>query len=182
MLAKVRENNTTRLLTALGIGFAFGLLLQKGGATEYEIIVNQLLLRDFTVIKIILSAILTGMVGVYMLVYLRIADLSIKPCNLYPIVIGGLIFGAGFAILGYCPGTMAGAVGTGSVHGLVGIVGILVGAGLYASRYTSLQERLDTKNLGQITIPEILDLNPWIVVLFVGTIIIVVLYFIELTT
>jgi hypothetical protein len=164
MLAKIRENNTTRLLTALGIGFAFGLLLQKGGATEYEIIVNQLLLRDFTVIKIILSAILTGMIGVYMLVYLRIADLSIKPCNLYPIVIGGLIFGAGFAILGYCPGTMAG-----------------VGAGLYASRYTSLQERLDTKNLGEITIPEILDIQPWIVVLFIGALIIVVLYFIEIT-
>jgi len=182
MLAKIRENNTTRLLTALGIGFVFGLLLQKGGATEYGIIVNQLLLRDFTVIKIILSAILTGMVGVYMLVYLRIADLSIKSCNLYPIVIGGLIFGAGFAILGYCPGTMAGAVGTGSVHGLVGIVGILTGAGLYASQYTSLQERLDTKNLGEITIPEILDIPPWIVVLFVGILIIAVLYFIEITT
>ena len=182
MLTKIRENKTTRLLTALGIGFVFGLLLQKGSATEYEIIVNQLLLRDFTVIKIILSAILTGMVGVYILVHLNLADLIIKPCNLYAIIVGGLIFGVGFALLGYCPGTIAGAVGTGSVHAFVGILGVLVGTGLYASLYKSLQERLDTKNLGQITIPEILDLNPWIVVLFVGTIIIVVLYFIELTT
>ncbi|MGC9308228.1 MAG: YeeE/YedE thiosulfate transporter family protein [Thermoplasmatota archaeon] len=182
MLAEIRENNTARLLTALGIGFAFGFLLQKGGATDYEVIVNQLLFRDFTVFKIIFSAILTGMIGVYMLVYLGITDLSIKPCNIYAIVVGGLIFGAGFALLGYCPGTMAGAVGTGSVHALVGIGGILAGAGLFASLYTGFQEKWDTKNLGEITIPEILDVHPWIVVLFVGAMIIISLYLIEVST
>ena len=179
MLAEIRENTTARLLTALAIGFFFGFLLQKGGATEYEIIVNQLLLRDFTVLKIIFSAILTGMVGVYVLVHLDIADLSIKPCTLYAIVVGGLIFGVGFALLGYCPGTMAGAVGTGSVHALVGIGGILAGAGAYASIYSRFHEGLDAKNLGKITIPEILAINPWIVILFVGTLIIILLYLIE---
>ena len=65
MLKNIEQNRTRRLLTALGIGFTFGFLLQKGGATDYEVIVNQLLLRDFTVLKIILSAILTGMIGIY---------------------------------------------------------------------------------------------------------------------
>lgn len=169
-------------MTALAIGFAFGFLLQKGGATDYEVIVNQLLLRDFTVLKIILSAILIGMVGVFTLVHLGIAEFSIKPCNPYTIVAGGLIFGAGFALLGYCPGTMAGAVGTGSVHALAGIAGNLIGAGIYASAYPWIQKRWDTKNMGELTIPELLGINPWLVALVVGAMILVSLYLLDIQT
>ena len=79
MLKKIQKNRTIRLLTALGIGFAFGFVLQKGGVTGYEVIVNQLLLKDFTVLKIILSAILTGMIGVYTLVNIHVVDLKTKP-------------------------------------------------------------------------------------------------------
>jgi hypothetical protein len=179
MLDMVRENRRMRLLTALAIGLAFGFLLDKGGATEYEVIVNQLLMRDFTVLKIILSAILTGMIGVYVLVSRGIADLSPKPCITWAIVTGGLVFGAGFAILGYCPGTMAGAVGTGSIHAAAGMLGILVGAGAYASVYPWVRKRLHVMDHGSITIPDALGVNPWVVVCGVAVAIIGCLYLIE---
>jgi len=179
MLKNIQKNRTRRLLTALGIGFTFGFLLQKGGATEYEVIVNQLLLKDFTVLKIMLSAIITGMIGVYALVSIHVIDLQPKPCNLWGIILGGLVFGAGFALLGYCPGTTAGAIGTGSVHALVGMIGIIIGAGSFAFLYPNISKKLDRKNLGKITLPEILHINPWIIILILASIIITSLYIIE---
>ena len=179
MLKIIQKNRTRRLLTALGIGFTFGFLLQKGGATEYEVIVNQLLLKDFTVLKIILSAILTGMIGVYALVSIHVIDLHPKPCNLWGIILGGLVFGAGFALLGYCPGTTAGAIGTGSVHALVGMIGMIIGAGSFAFLYPNISKRLDMKNLGEITLSDILHINTWIIILFLASIIIISLYIIE---
>lgn len=179
MLDTLRENRKARLLSALLIGLVFGFLLQKGGATEYEVIVNQLLLRDFTVLKIILSAILVGMVGVYLLEHFDIADLSPKPCNIWPIVVGGLIFGAGFALLGYCPGTMAGAVGTGSIHAFMGALGMLIGTGFFALMYPTVHKRLSTLHMGEITIPDVLDISPWLVILIISVLILVSLYLIQ---
>ncbi|MGC9424144.1 YeeE/YedE thiosulfate transporter family protein [Vibrio sp.] len=182
MIDKVRTDQRIRLLTGLMIGLVFGFLLQKGGATEYEVIINQLLLRDFTVLKIIFSAVLTGMVGVYVLVSLGVAYLSPKPCEPWAITVGGLIFGTGFAVLGYCPGTMAGAVGTGSVHALMGIMGVLIGVGLYASQYSHIHKKLNNKTWGNITIPGMLNVNPWIVVFLMSLMILGVLYAIEVST
>lgn len=179
MLEKFRDERTYRLSIALFIGIIFGFLLQKGGATEYEVIVGQLLLRDFTVLKIMFSAILTGMVGVYLLERFELAELSIKPFNIWPVVIGGLVFGVGFAILGYCPGTMAGALGSGSLHALIGIFGMLLGAGFYASSYQPLQKKFASKDLGNITIPGLLDINPWIVIPVLMLGLIAVLFFLE---
>jgi hypothetical protein len=179
MLKKIQKNRTRRLLTALGIGFAFGFFLQKGGATEYEVIVNQLLLRDFTVLKIMLSAILTGMIGVYALASIHVIDLHPKPCKPRGIILGGLVFGAGFAILGYCPGTTAGAIGTGSIHALMGMIGMVIGAGSFAFLYPNISKRLDRKNLGNITLPDLLHTDPWIIILIMAGIIITALYIIE---
>ncbi|HPJ48542.1 MAG TPA: hypothetical protein PK162_06635 [Synergistales bacterium] len=59
------KKDIPQLLWGLAFGIAFGFLLQKGGVTKYDIIAGQLLLKDFTVVKVMLSAILTGMVGIY---------------------------------------------------------------------------------------------------------------------
>ena len=94
-------------------GILFGFLLQKGGATKHDVIVGQLLLTDFTVLKIMLSAVLTGMIGIYLMKTLGWVELSPKSGSMGSNIIGGLIFGVGFAVLGYCPGTIAGAIGNG---------------------------------------------------------------------
>lgn len=114
------KKDIPQLLWGLAFGIAFGFLLQKGGVTKYDIIAGQLLLKDFTVVKVMLSAILTGMVGIYFMKSRGWVELYPKSGSLGMNVIGGLIFGAGFAILGYCPGTIAGAIGNGYLDALVG--------------------------------------------------------------
>src|SRR4030067_2564746 len=129
MRKAIHEKKTLQLAIGFFVGILFGFLLQKGGVTNYDVIIGQLLLEDFTVVKIMLSAVVTGMIGVYCLKCIGLAQLHIKAGSVGQELIGGLIFGAGFAILGYCPGTLAGAVGRGALDALFGgVPGGLVGA------------------------------------------------------
>ncbi len=167
MLEKLRANKKAQLAIGLAIGILFGFLLQKGGATEYDVIIGQLLLTDFTVVKIMLSAVITGMIGVHFLKSIGLAELHPKPGSVGQSIIGGLIFGVGFATLGYCPGTIAGAVGQGYMDAAVGgVVGILIGAGILAALYPKLQASIMKRgNFGDITLPKLLRVNHWVVVI-----------------
>jgi len=64
---KKSSKDKSPLVWGLAFGIVFGFLLQKGGATKYDVIIGQLLLIDFTVVKIMLSAVLTGMIGIYLM-------------------------------------------------------------------------------------------------------------------
>ena len=110
------KKDKSPLFWGLTFGIVFGFLLQKGGATKYDVIIGQLLLSDFTVLKIMLSAALTGMIGIYFMKNLGWIELYPKSGSIGKNIIGGLIFGIGFALLGYCPGTIAGAVGNDYVY------------------------------------------------------------------
>ena len=106
------------------------------------------------------------MIGVYFLVDLGIAQLSIKPTILGAVIIGGLIFGFGWGLLGYCPGTSLGALGEGRIDAIWGIAGMLVGAAIYAEAYPYLLKTVLTwGNYGKITIPQILGVNHWFVII-----------------
>ena len=181
MLKSLHERKALQLVSGLIIGILFGFLLQKGGATKYHIILGQLLLTDFTVVKIMLSAIVTGMLGVHLLRSLGLAKLHPKPGAIGTSAIGGLIFGAGFAILGYCPGTIAGAVGQGSVDSLIGGVGgILLGAWIFAAAYPGLWKKILTRgDFSELTLPELLKVNAWIVVLPAAIVLIALLVLME---
>ncbi len=156
MLDKLHENRPAQLIIGLFIGILFGFFLQKGQVTRYEAIVGQLLLMDFTVMKVMLTAILTGMIGVYSLRAIGIVELKIKPGSWGATGIGGLIFGAGMAILGYCPGTTTGAVGQGSLDALAGgITGMIVGGMVYARIYPKIKDKILQKgDFGKLTLPE----------------------------
>ncbi len=167
MLEKLRSRKKLQLVIGTLIGFCFGFLLQRGGVTRYDVIMGQLLLYDWTVAKIILSAIATGMLGVYYMKKRGLAHLHIKAGSVGATVVGGLIFGAGFGILGYCPGTMAGAVGQGSLDALLGgVLGMLLGAGLYAQIYPVLSKSiLKAGDFGELTFPDLFrKRNTWTVV------------------
>ena len=113
VLEQIRTDNRVQIVLGLLTGIVFGFLLQKGGVTDYGVIIGQLLLTDFTVLKVMLSAVLIGMIGIYAMKSAGLVRLHCRVGSVGATVIGGLIFGAGFAILGYCPGTAAGAVGSG---------------------------------------------------------------------
>jgi hypothetical protein len=180
------QNTTSKkakspLVWGLVFGIIFGFLLQKGGATKYDVIIGQLLLTDFTVLKIMLSAVLTGMIGIYFMKTLGWVELKPKSGSISKNVIGGLIFGIGFALLGYCPGTIAGAIGNGYLDAAVGgLAGILIGAGLFAALYPRLSQRILNKgDFGDISFPQLLKVNEWVVVIPVGVLIFLLLYWLE---
>jgi uncharacterized membrane protein YedE/YeeE len=146
-------------------GIIFGFLLQKGRVIRYDKQIGALLLTDMTIVKFMLSTILVAMVGVYLLVDLGLAKLSLKATILGGNIIGGLIFGFGWGILGYCPGTQMGALGEGRWDALWGIIGMLVGAALFAEIYPTLKVTVLTwGDFGKITIPQILGINHWPVI------------------
>jgi len=164
-LATIRNNRTAQAALGLLTGIAFGFLLQKAGVTSYDVIIGQLRLTDFTVVKVMLSAVLIGMIGVYVLKSAGIAHIHCRSGSIGSTVIGGLIFGAGFALLGYCPGTAAGAVGTGALDALLGVVGIAIGAGIFARLYPILASTiLNRGTFPAETVPELLGARPVVVV------------------
>jgi uncharacterized protein len=156
------------LIYGLITGIIFGFLLQKGRVIRYDKQLGALRLIDMTIVKFMVSSILVSMVGVYLLKDLGIVKLSIKTTVLGGNIIGGIIFGFGWALLGYCPGTSLGAVGEGRWDGLWGILGMLFGAGIFAEAYPALKDSVLTWGVfGKITIPEILGVNHWIVIILV---------------
>ena len=181
MLKKIHSKKGLQLWLGLLIGVAFGFLLQKGGVTRYDVIIGQLLLTDFTVVKIMLSAVVTGMIGVYILKSVGLARLNIKDGSIGASVVGGLIFGVGFGLLGYCPGTVAGAVGQGSLDGLFGgVVGILLGCAIFAAIYPKLEKGiLRWGYFGEVTLPQLIKLNTWVVIGLVCAAIVALLFGIE---
>jgi len=169
------------LLWGLLFGIIFGFFLQKGGVTKYDVIAGQLLLVDFTVLKVMLSAVLTGMIGIHFMKTMKWVELHPKPGSVGMSVIGGLIFGVGFAVLGYCPGTIAGAIGNGYLDALIGgTIGIVIGAGLFASVFPKLNTGILRRgDFGTLTLPQLFKVNDWIVVLPAGILIVLILYWIE---
>ncbi len=145
---------------------------------------GQLLLQDFTVLKVMLTAIVTGMIGVYAMRGKGWIKLHKKAGSLGTNIPGPLIFGIGFGLLGYCPGTAVGAVAHGALDALVGgIGGILIGAGLYAAVYPKLKGRiLSVGDFGDKTLIDVLPVRtPWVVILPVAAIIVLVLIVLENT-
>ena len=181
MLTKLHSKSKLQLFIALLAGILFGFLLQKGGVSNYNIILGQLLLTDFTVIKIILTAIVVGMIGIYTMKSMGMVQLHPKNGSFGMSVIGGLIFGVGFATLGYCPGTISAAVGQGNLDALIGgIIGIILGAAIFTQWYPKLNKNFLKKGtIGNITFPELFKVNPWAVIIPLSIIIIVFLYWLE---
>lgn len=153
------------LIYGLITGILFGFFLQKGRVLRYDKQVGALLFKDMTIVKFMLSHIAVAMVGVYFLYDMGIVKLSLKPMIVGAVVLGGLIFGLGWGLLGYCPGTSLGALGEGRTDALWGIGGMLVGAGIYAEAYPYLQKTVLTwGDYGKITIPQVLGVNHWLVI------------------
>ncbi|ACD96677.1 YeeE/YedE thiosulfate transporter family protein [Trichlorobacter lovleyi] len=155
----------SQLVYGLVTGFLFGFLLQKGRVLRFEKQVNALLFKDLTIIKFMLSSVAVAMVGTYLLVDLELAKLSIKATVLGANIIGGLLFGLGWGVLGYCPGTSIGAVAEGRWDALWGVLGMLAGAALYAEAFPAMKATILTwGNLGKVTLPQLMGINHWFVI------------------
>jgi len=149
-----------QLLLGLLFGVIFGFLLQKGGVAKYHILLGALLLEDFTVMKVMLSAIIVGSIGIFSLHAFDLVELNFKPTRYAANIIGGLLFGVGFGLLGYCPGTGAAALGQGNWDVLSGIVGLLLGSYLFAE-FSGMFSKTFNKwgDRGKLTLPELIHMR-----------------------
>ncbi|MCX5825473.1 MAG: YeeE/YedE thiosulfate transporter family protein [Deltaproteobacteria bacterium] len=157
------------LLTGAVTGILFGFLMQKAQVIRYDRQLAALRLQDMTIVKFMLSTILVAMVGIYLLFDLGLIKLSVKPLILGGNVLGGLIFGIGWGIVGYCPATAMGALGEGRYDSAFGLLGMILGAGLYAEAYPLMKETVLTwGDFGKITLPSVLGINHWIVIVILA--------------
>lgn len=146
-------------------GIIFGFLLQKGRVLRFDKQVGAMRLKDMTILKFMLSAILVGMVGIYLLSDRGIITMSHKPMNVGAVVIGGLLFGLGWSVMGFCPGTSIGALGEGRWHALFAVIGMIIGAAVYAELFPFFNSTvLAWKDFGKISLPEILNISHWVII------------------
>ena len=144
-------------------GFLLGFLLQKGGVLSFDRQINALLFKDMTIVKFMLSAILVGSVGLQLMADAGLITFSHKAMNVGAVVVGGLLFGSGWAVAGFCPGTAVGALGEGHWHALFVIAGMLFGAALYAEAFPLLKDTvLAWKDFGKLGLPQVLGVSPWL--------------------
>lgn len=170
----------TQLILGLIFGVIFGFLLQKGGVAKYEVLMGALLLTDATVFIVMLSAIITGMVGIFSMHAFGLVKLHIKPTRYAANIIGGLIFGIGFAIFGYCPGTGSAALGQGNYDAIAGIIGMLAGSYIYAETSGFLDKTvLKWGDRGKIMLPELIGMKRILFLIIFLSLLLFVLFLIE---
>ena len=153
------------LLLGVITGIIFGILAQRAEVLRFDRQVGFLCLRDMTILKFMLSAVIVGMIGINLLSSFGIITLSIKATHVAAQLIGGSLFGIGWAILGYCPGTAVGAAAEGRTDAIWGIIGMLIGAMIFAHIYPSISGTvMKWGSFGKITIAQVLHIHTWIAI------------------
>lgn len=135
---------------AIILGLFFGFVLQKSGAANPQRIIDMLRLRDLHLMKVIFLAIGLSSIVLFALIGAGIMDaahISVKS-SYVGVIVGGTIFGLGWAIAGFCPGTGVVAAGAGRKDAWFFILGGLVGAFIYTLMHASLKSTFLFENLG----------------------------------
>lgn len=175
------ENRAAQLGLGFFFGVIFGFLLQKGGVAKYEVLIGMLLLEDFTVLKVMLSAVIVGMIGIYALHAAGLVKLHIKHTRYGANTLGGIIFGIGFGLAAYCPGTGAAALGQGNLDAIAVLLGLMAGSYLFAEASGWLARTVDRwGDRGELTLDRVFNLKPRVLVPIMATVLVLVLAAIHL--
>ncbi len=159
------------LAVALGIGIAFGATLEQAGLGSAKKLAGQFYLTDLTVLKVMFSAIVTAMLGLFWLGRLGVLDLTrvyVPETFLLPQIVGGLVFGLGFVLAGLCPGTSCVAAATGRMDGAMVVAGMFSGILLTGVLFAPLARFADATSLGVLTLPNLLHLSYGLTVLLIA--------------
>ena len=158
------------LWIALAIGIAFGWCLERSGMGSARKLAGQFYLTDLTVFKVMFSAIVTAMLGVFWLGWLGVVNVSriyVPETFILPQLVGGIVFGIGFAIGGLCPGTSCVSAATGRVDGLMVVLGMFAGVLVTGALFSSLEPFYNSTPRGQLTLPTLFHLPYGVVALAV---------------
>lgn len=158
------------LWLAIPIGFVFGFALFHAGFTDCRRIAWAFYFKDVGVPVVMFSAIVTGMLGLWGLSLIGVLDISqvyMLPTFLLPMAVGGILFGIGMAIGGYCPGTAVAAVATGKIDGIVFVVGFLIGSLVFGDFFPVWGDFYNSNYLGAFRLDQWLEVSLGTVVLAV---------------
>ena len=160
------------LAIAVALGFGFGFCLERAGFGSARKLTAVFYLWDMAVVKVMFSAIVTALAGLFVLSAAGLMDLSelyVEPTNLAAQALGGLVFGAGFIVGGYCPGTSIAALATGRKDGLAFALGMLAGVMAYAEFTPGIEAWIKAGSLGELTLPTLTGIGMgWWVLVFVA--------------
>ena len=161
----------TSLLFALVIGIFFGFFLERGGLGNATKLAGQFYFYDMTVFKMMFTAIVTAMLGLFWLSYFGFLDLSLVyliPTYIVPQIIGGFIFGIGFVMGGLCPGTSCVALTTGRIDSLILIIGMAFGVFVFGEAFPLIKDFYYSSPMGDATFPGLLNISYGTMVLIVS--------------
>ncbi len=155
-------SDNASLLIALLLGIGFGFFLERGGMGNALKLSAQFYLTDLTVLKIMFSAIVTAMLGLFWLSKIGFVQLDrvyLLPTFVLPQLLGGAVFGVGFVMGGLCPGTSCVAASSGRIDGLVLLAGMLFGILLFNEAFPLVSGFYYSTDAGQVTIPQVLGVS-----------------------
>jgi hypothetical protein len=165
------ERRALGLGVAVLVGIGFGFVLERAGFGRAQKLVGQFYGTDMTVLKVMFTAIVTAMLGTVILSGVGLLEIDVVqfnfPTYLWPMILGGLVLGAGFVVSGYCPGTSVVATASGKLDGLATVGGVVVGGLLYAELEPAMGSFPNSGKLGTFTIPEWLGLPAPVVAILV---------------
>jgi len=182
MSAPLVLSDAVNLGAAVVIGVFFGFFLERGGMGNPHKLTGVFYRTDFAVPKMMFSAILVAATGLCLLSDLKILDMSrvwIIPTFLWPQLAGGALFGLGYLVSGYCPGTAAAGFASGRLDALVTMVGIGSGTLLFSALYPALEGFYKTSDMGTVTLPELLQVNHWVLLTALYLLVGIMFYVIE---
>jgi len=153
------------LWIALGVGILFGFILERAGFGDARNLTNIFYFRDMRVLKVMFSALVTAMVGLIVLSWIGLFDYSmlvessLLKTYLWPQLVGGILFGLGFVIGGYCPGTSAVGIVSGKLDALVYVFGMIVGIWVFAAGLPAWSDFYLSSPLGRVTLWQEFGIN-----------------------
>lgn len=149
------------VLIGLATGVVFGFVLEKSRVFEPGVIVGQMQLKNFLMLKVFLSAVITGLIVLAVLNGMFGVKLSLKPLVYKADMIGGLILGIGIALAGACPGTTLAQIGAGYRDAIFTLVGGIAGAITYGYLDVPIKAFFDEKG-EKIGFDQLLGLPFWV--------------------
>jgi uncharacterized membrane protein YedE/YeeE len=155
------------LVVAVVAGVFFGFFLERGGLGNPHKLTGVFYLTDFTVPKVMFTAVLVASTGLYLLSDLGLLDIGrvlFVPTYFWPQAAGGALFGIGYVLSGYCPGTSVAGAATGRIDALVAMAGIGAGSYLFADHYPRIEKFYMSSPMGTATLPRLIHYNHWIVI------------------
>lgn len=158
-------------LYALFVGIAMGALIQRVRASSPGMILKNLRLENLSVIKFMATTIAVGMLLVFAVNMFapQALHFDVKPAYVLGVALGGLIFGVGFAVGGYCPGTCVVGVGEGRKDAWFAILGGITGALVFTLAYNAIYPALiKPLDLGKLQLQNVLNLSPFATAVLVG--------------